>query len=110
MPAHAVIVLLRVGWTETNRRHKLELSLLTADGHHAVTAPTPFGDQPLKIEAEFEVGRPAGIPEGSDVDHNLAINLGAGLPLEAGRRYEWRLTIGGDVEGSWSVPFFVRPG
>lgn len=108
-PPQAVIVLLRVGWTEANRPHKLEVSLLTADGENAVMAPGPFNEQPLKVEATFEVGRPVGIPEGSDIDHNLAVGIGAGLPLEAGRRYEWRLSIDGTHDESWSAPFFVRP-
>jgi hypothetical protein len=85
----------------------MTLSLLTADGHHAVTAPTPFGEQPLKVEATFEVGRPAGLPEGSEVEHNFAISLG-GLPLAPGR-YEWRLTIDGVENDAWSASFFVRP-
>ena len=107
-PPHAVIVLLRVGWTETNRPHSLELSLLTADGADAVSAPGPLGEQPLKIEASFEAGRPVGLPEGSEIDHNLAVSVGGGLPLEPGRRYEWRLTINGEHREEWSAPFFVR--
>lgn len=93
-----------------NRPHELELTLLTADGEHAVVAPGPFGDQPLVIEATFEVGRPAGIPEGSDIDHDFALNLSAGLPLEAGARYEWRLRIDDHHEESWTAPFQVRSG
>lgn len=108
-PPHAVIVLLKVGWTETNKPHQLQLSLLTADGQHAVVAPTPFGDQPLTVEAKIEVGRPAGLPEGSAVEHNFAINLGAGIPLAAASRYEWRLTIDGKENEEWAAPFFVRP-
>lgn len=106
-PPHAVIVLLKVGWTETNKPHQLQLSLLTADGQHAVSAPTPFGEQPLKVEGTFEVGRPAGLPEGSEVEHNFAINIGAGIPLTSSR-YEWRLTIDGVEKEDWTAPFFVR--
>ncbi len=107
-PQHAVIVMLKVGWTETNKPHQLQLSLLTADGQHAVSAPTPFGEQPLKVEATVEVGRPAGLPEGSEVEHNFAINIGPGIPLTPGR-YEWRLTIDGDEHLDWFASFFVRP-
>ncbi len=107
-PPQAVVILLRVGWNETNRRHNFQLSLLTADGEDAVTAPGPLGEQPLRVEAEFEAGRPVGIPEGSDIEHNIAINVGAGLPLEQGRRYEWRLHIDGETREEWVAPFFVR--
>lgn len=106
-PPQAVIVLLRVGWTETNRPHELELSLLTEDGKHAVMAPGPLGEVPLQVQATVEVGRPVGIPEGSDVDHNFAINLPPGLPLQPGR-HEWRLTIDGKHDEAWTAPFFVR--
>lgn len=108
-PPQAVIVLLRVGWTETNRDHALELELLAADGAHAVVVPGPVGEQPLKIEATFQVGRPVGIPEGSEIDHNLSINISAGLPLLPNRRYEWRLKIDGDHREEWTAGFFVRP-
>jgi uncharacterized protein DUF6941 len=104
------VILLRVGWNETNRRHNFRLSLLTADGEDAVTAPGPLGDQPLRVEAEFEVGRPVGILEGSDIEPNVAINVGAGLPLEPGRRYEWRLHVDGEMREEWVAPFYVRPG
>ena len=108
-PPHAVVVLLKVGWNETNRPHKLELTLLTADGHQAVMTPGLVGPHPLSVEATFEVGRPVDIPEGSDIDHNLAINVGAGLSLEPNTRYEWRLTIDSVHREEWIAPFFVRP-
>jgi hypothetical protein len=63
---------------------------------------------PLQVQATVEVGRPAGIPEGSDVDHNIAINLAAGLPLQPGR-HAWRLSVNGTHDEAWSAPFFVRP-
>ena len=41
---------------------------------------------------EFEVGRPPGTPHGAPIGMPLALNL-APLPLESGKRYEWRFTI-----------------
>lgn len=108
-PHHAVIVTLRVGWDETNVKHHLTLRLLTADGLNAVEVPTPFGSQSLMVEADFEVGRPAGIAQGSSIDHSLAINIGAGLPLTPGR-YEWRLHIDNQDRDEWRAPFTVRQG
>lgn len=107
-PNHAVVVILRVGWDETNTEHSLVLRLLTADGHNAVEVPTPFGSQPLAIEAAFEVSRPPGLPRGSTIDHSLAINIAASLPLTPGR-YEWRLQIDGDEHDDWRAPFTVQP-
>jgi len=106
-PHHAVVVLLHVGWDETNTQHHLTLRLLTTDGQDAVEVPTPFGPQPLQVEMDFEVGRPAGLAAGSTIDHGVAINVGAGLPLQPGR-YEWRLQIGPDEREGWRAPFAVR--
>lgn len=108
-PHMAVIVMVKVGWNEANRPHRMILSLLTADGEHAVTVPGPVGEQlvPLHVEGEFQVGRPAGLPEGSTLDHALAVNLAAGVSLLPGR-YEWRLTIDGHVEETWRAAFVVN--
>lgn len=103
----AVVVMVKVGWNETNRKHRLSLDLLTADGHHAVSAPTPLGMQPLRVEGGFEVGRPAGLPEGSTIDHLLAVNVAPGLPLTPGR-YEWRLKIDDQGDATWRAAFVVR--
>jgi hypothetical protein len=103
----AVIVMIKVGWNETNQKHQLSLNLLTADGQHAVNAPTPLGMQPLEVTGEFEVGRPAGLPEGSTIDHALAVNVAPGLPLVPGR-YEWRLRIDDHEEITWRAAFVVR--
>jgi len=106
-PHHSVIVLPKVGWDEANMQHHLTLCLLTADGTNAVEVPTPFGQQPLQVEVDFEVGRPAGIPPGSTIDHAVAINVGPGLPLVPGR-YEWRMQIGTTQRDDWRAAFLVR--
>lgn len=103
----AVVVMVKVGWNETNQKHRLRLNLLTTDGHHAVNVPTPLGVQPLQLEGEFEVGRPADLPEGSTIDHALAVNVGPGLALPPGR-YEWRLKIDDQDEATWRAAFVVR--
>lgn len=106
-PNHAVVVMVRVGWDETNISHHLSLSLLTADGLHAVEIATPVGSQPLQVEMDFEVGRPPGLPPGSTIDHAVAINVGQGLPLAPGR-YEWRMRIGDHERDDWRAAFLVR--
>lgn len=106
-PNHAVVLVLRVGWDETNVNHHLVLRLLTADGVNAVEVPTPFGSQPLTVEIDLEVGRPPGLARGSSVDHSLAVNIGPGMPLTAGR-YEWRLLINDEQRDEWRAAFTVR--
>lgn len=108
-PNHAVVVILRVGWDETNVKHTLNLRLLTEDGSDAVEVPTPFGSQPLMVEVEFEVGRPPGLAHGSSIHHSLAINVGPGLPLTPGR-YEWRLEINKNQRDDWHAAFTIGEG
>lgn len=106
-PNHAVVIILRVGWDETNVNHHLTLTLLTTDGLNAVEFPTPVGPQPLMLEMDLEVGRPPGLARGSTIDHSLAFNVGPGLPLVPGR-YEWRLVINDEQRDEWRAAFTVR--
>lgn len=103
----AIAMLFRVSWDLSNMQHHWRLELVTGNGEPA-TAPTPVGDQPVALEADLEVGRPAGVAPGSWLVVPLAINLGP-LPLTAGETYEWRLTVGDESREEWRLPFRVRP-
>jgi hypothetical protein len=63
---------------------------------------------PIRIEAVFEAGRPAGLTPGTPLDGAMAITVGP-LPLEPGRRYAWRLSVDGETDEDWQVGFSVRP-
>ena len=65
---------LKVPWTETNRQHRLEFELASADGN-AVLVDTPMGPQPFKILAQFELGRPAGVPAGMSFTAPFSVNF-----------------------------------
>jgi len=67
----------------------------------ALTTQVVFFD-----DVPFEVGRPAGLKPGTPLDFPVAVNSGP-LPLEPGR-YEWRLTIDGEADDDWRLPFSVR--
>ncbi|MDE2059679.1 MAG: hypothetical protein KGL31_06080 [candidate division NC10 bacterium] len=106
-PAPSAIALkIEVPWTDTNRKHRLELKLLDADGQ-PVRVPTQAGEHPVEFRGEFEVGRPPGLPEGSPLDMALAINMGP-LPLQPGRRYEWKCFINENTKEDWRVGFYTR--
>jgi hypothetical protein len=62
----------------------------------------------VRIDFGLEVSRPVGLPKDSEVDHNVAFDIGAGLPFQAHTPYEWRLTIDGERSDDWVVPFYVR--
>src|SRR5262245_15147461 len=81
-----VAVLIEVPWDQTNRRHWMRAELLTSDG-----PPVEIEGQPVVIQTEFELGRPAGVKPGSSLNAPFAINVN-GLLLQAGG-YEWKLLI-----------------
>lgn len=80
---------LLVPWTQTNRRNGIALELFTADGD-AVVGPDGL---PVRLLGDFEVGRPPGLPPGTDIDFPLSYRL-EGLPLPVGR-YRWELRVDG---------------
>lgn len=104
----AIALKIDVDWHEVDRPHRWELFLEDADGR-PVLMETPQGTQvPVEVSNEFTVTQPPGLPAGSPIDFAVAVNLGP-IPLEAGTRYKWRLTIDGeDLPGS-SVGFTTRP-
>lgn len=104
---HAIAMIVHVPWTDANRRLKMTLALLSADGK-AVTQQGPFGEVPVQIDGEFEVGRPVGVAQGSSIDVPLAITVPP-LPLPAGGRFVWKLTLDADTSADWELPFATRP-
>lgn len=102
-----IAILIRVPWDRANQKHHMRLELLDADGQQ-VTLDTEEGQQQLVIfdDVEFEVGRPAGLKPGTALDFPVAVNSGP-MPLEPGL-YEWRLTIDGEGDEDWRLPFTVR--
>lgn len=108
-PPMALVVLIDVPWNETNTKHKLTIDLVDADGKVVSLGQGPLGAETLHLEAEFEAGRPPGIPPGSPIRSELAINIGPGLPLVPGQNYEFRMKINGKSTDSWLASFLIRP-
>ncbi|TMM19670.1 MAG: hypothetical protein E6G01_01725 [Actinobacteria bacterium] len=103
----AVALKIEVGWHEALQPHHWELYLVDADGRD-VNIDTPEGPRPVEVRGDFHVGRPTGVPEGSPSDVALAVNLGP-VPLAAGSRYTWRLSIDGETDEGWELGFSTRP-
>jgi hypothetical protein len=102
----AIALLIDVPWDATDRSHHFDLTLDDADGRPV----TPVGgDQPIAVAGDFNVSRPEGLREGSDLRMPLAITFGP-LALPTGQRYVWHLDINGQRDESWVAPFDVRPG
>ena len=106
LPAQSVVILIRVPWPLSNDKHLAVVELLGSDGE-PVQIPGPEGMQPVKVEAEFETGRPPGLPKGTPIDLPLTFSLGPGMPLQPGR-YVWELTIDGQKKDGWQAAFLVR--
>ena len=103
----ALAIKIDVPWNEANERHEFVLTLESGDGG-VIAFAGPDGSQPVRIEGNFEVGRPAGTPAGSDIDAALAVNIGP-LPLAPGL-YSWQLAIGDLAPPEWRRTFAVRAG
>lgn len=76
-PLHfGVGVSVLVPWTQTNRKHHLEVRMEHEDG----------GEPLFRMEGELEVGRPAGAQEGSDQRAVLAVDGITQFPAPGGYR------------------------
>jgi len=102
-PAAALVLLLKVPWDQTNVRHSALIDLLDADGQQAAI---DGAGKHVQIQAEFEVGRPAGLVHGIPIDQAVVINLPPGMRLTSGASYQWRVQINGEVVATRS--FQVR--
>lgn len=83
LPA-AIVLGVRVPWTETNRRHTFEVTGRTADAHQEL----------FKAEGEFEVGRPPGTPQAMPQMFQVAMQLPMNVPAPGS--YEVMARIDGD--------------
>lgn len=107
-PAPSAIALkLDVPWDRAGQRLHLRLKLLGQDGQQVAVAG-PQGPVPVQIDGDAQVGRPDGVPEGSDIDLALAFQIGP-VPLPPGERYEWVLEVDGETREDWRLVFSTRP-
>lgn len=102
LPPMSLAIKLDVPWSEANQTHRFEIVLVDADGR-----TVGVGDgQKVRVDGTFEVGRPAGLLAGSDIDFAFAVNVPP-FPLPPGR-YAWQLSIDGQTREDWLRPFQVR--
>ncbi|SIJ34532.1 Uncharacterised protein [Mycobacteroides abscessus subsp. abscessus] len=105
-PAHALVVLIEVAWDETNKKIPFHAELVDGDGN-SVVIDSPVGQQPLQLDGVVEAGRPPGMPPGTAVRIPFCTQIGAGLNLVVGQRYEWRFSLNGESHEDWSASFTV---
>jgi hypothetical protein len=102
VPPMSLAIKLDVPWSAANQTHMFEIALVDTDGRQV----SAEGGPPVRVDGTFEVGRPAGLPAGSDIDFAFAVNVPP-FPLPPGR-YAWRLAIDGETREDWLRPFQVR--
>jgi hypothetical protein len=100
----AVVALIQVEWNETNHLHHWVFELLNSDGE-PIMAAGPAGEQAIRVEGDFEIGRPPGVTAGIEQPVPIAINLGP-LPIGPGG-YVWRLTIDDVQSDDWRQAFTI---
>jgi hypothetical protein len=99
----AIAIYIQVPWDQTNYSHSFRLELLDADAQPVLT---PDGN-PVFVEGNFEVGRPAGLKPGTPIDVPLALNIGQ-MQLPPDSRFVWQLTLDGQTSDAWRLAFGTR--
>jgi hypothetical protein len=105
---YGIGMLIDVPWDQTNAKHRAVLELLTSDGD-PVLIPADTGEEPLRAEMEFEVGRPPGIKPGTPLTVPFALNFAPAPPIPPGNQFVWALSIDGQSDEDWRLTFATRP-
>lgn len=78
-------LLVGVPWHQTNKEHLLRLSLLDADGKPVLASGGPDTEPaPVALEGKLAVGRPPGLPPGTEIEAPFVVQFPAGLPIDPG--------------------------
>lgn len=85
----AVAVIIGVPWNQANQKHTMLLELMGEDGQAALA---PNGE-PVKIEGEFETGRPPGVVPGDTLASPVAFRIQGAVLKKGG--YKFSLKIDG---------------
>lgn len=99
----ALALVIHVPWNRANERHQVTAALVTEDS--GPVRPQPAAD-PIRVEGQFEIGRPVGTRPGSSLSVPLAINV-APILLQSGG-YRWEIAIDGAIHET--LPFQVGGG
>ena len=103
----AVALVFEVPWDMANTAIKFKVQLLTTD-EAPVIQQGPIGEVPVEAEGQIEVGRPAGIKRGSELNAPFAFAVPP-LVLQPDTRYQWVITVEGGTPPVTRLPFQTRP-
>lgn len=80
LPQHAVAIVFQVDWHEANERRTFVLELVDEDGRPVTFSDEEDAPPAIRLEGDFEVGRPPGLAKGTPLIQTAGINLPAGIP------------------------------
>jgi hypothetical protein len=103
---HSLALKLEVPWDQANTHHKFSAVLADEDGQ-----PVNIGEpaEGIRLETEFEVGRPPGVRPGTALEVPMAVNFGP-MELPAASRYVWLFEVDGSEIGRVSFQTRASPG
>ncbi len=71
----AIALVFEVPWDQANEKQHFTLELVDADGAPLMVSGDS-GEEPLRLEGEFEVGRPPGTVRGTPLTWPATVNFG----------------------------------
>ncbi|MEA2273409.1 MAG: hypothetical protein QOI98_2117 [Solirubrobacteraceae bacterium] len=103
----ALVALVEMPWDAAGEPHTVRFELIDDQGA-PVLVPTDDSDQPLVIEATFDLAPSPGVKRGTPLTMPIAMNLSPPPPIPAGGRYEWRVEVDGETHEEWRIGFSTR--
>ena len=95
-PQHALIVFVEVQWSEIGGQFPIQAELIDGDGTRVAQTE----------ENVINARRHPAHPEGTAVTIPFIATIPR-LTLKVGQRYQWRVTIGGEMHEDWLAGFTV---
>jgi hypothetical protein len=97
-PQHALIVFVEVQWSEIGAAFPIRAELVDGDGNRVAQTE----------ENVINARRHPVHPEGTAVTIPFVATIPP-LTLTVGQRYQWRVSIGGEMHEEWLAGFTVTP-
>ena len=95
----ALALAVQVPWNNTNEKHNFEIEVFSEDQN------TEEPKTIAKLEGQFEIGRPPGIPRGQSQRIQMAVNMGLKIETAGTKIVEARI----DGENPKRITFNVLP-
>jgi|SRR3990172_329235 hypothetical protein len=103
----AIAALIEVLWDETNRPYRVAFDIVDVDGQ-PFQVPTPTGDRPFHITAEFRQGRPPDAAPGTAFLAAIAVNVQP-VQFQPGRQYLVRALVDDTVMDQTGFRVRIEP-